>query len=133
MLCLLLLSLSLLVVLVLVLVLVLVVVVVVVVCLLLLVVEVLLLVVVELLLLVVVVVVVVVVLTNVVYRIVSVNMCNIHIILKFPRRDSKPKKRLPRTQGDTMCIIVLDVYDRPVFSESLLGFGVSSGEIVDII
>ena len=27
-----------------------------------------------------------------------------------------------------MCVIVFDVYYRPVFSESLLGFGVSSGE-----
>ena len=41
-----------------------------------------------------------------------------------PRRDSKK-------QGDTMCMIVSDVYYRPVFSESLLGFGVSSVEFRD--
>ena len=27
-----------------------------------------------------------------------------------------------------MCVVVFDVYHRPVLSESLLGFGVSSGE-----
>ena len=32
-----------------------------------------------------------------------------------------------------MCIIVSDVYDGPVFSESPLGFGVSSGEFRDIL
>ena len=34
-------------------------------------------------------------------------------------------------QANTMCIIVVGVYYRPVFSESLLGFGVSSGELLD--
>ena len=35
----------------------------------------------------------------------------------------------PRKQGYTMCFTVFDVYYRPVFSESLLGFEVSSGEL----
>ena len=33
--------------------------------------------------------------------------------------------------GDNMCSSVFDVSCRPVFSESLLGFGVSSGEFLD--
>ena len=32
-----------------------------------------------------------------------------------------------------MCIIVFDVNYRPVFSESLLGFGVFSGESMDSV
>ena len=34
-------------------------------------------------------------------------------------------------QGDTMCVIVVDVYRCPVFSESLLRSGVSSGRWMD--
>ena len=30
-----------------------------------------------------------------------------------------------------MCMILFEVYDRPVFWESLLGFGVSSGKFRD--
>ena len=41
------------------------------------------------------------------------------------------QEETPRKQGDTMCIIVSDAYYRPVFSESSLGFGVSSGEFRD--
>ena len=47
------------------------------------------------------------------------------------------KKRL-QTQKETprnnvTCIICVDVYHRPVCSESLLGFGVSSGEFRDVV
>ena len=55
------------------------------------------------------------------------------IIQEFPRRDSKPKRRLERKQGDDTCMIVFDVYYRPAFSESLLGCGVSSEESMDSI
>ena len=58
---------------------------------------------------------------------------SVRAIQEFPRRDSKPKKRLPNKQGDTMCIIVFDVHHRPVFSEYLLRFGVSSGKFGDAV
>ena len=52
-------------------------------------------------------------------------------IQEFPRRDWQPQEETPRKQGDTMCIIVFDVCYRHAFSESLLGFRVSSGEFGD--
>ena len=51
-------------------------------------------------------------------------------IHKFPRR-LQTQEETPRKQGDTVCCIFFDVYYRPVYLESLLGFGVSSGEFMD--
>ena len=48
-----------------------------------------------------------------------------HKIQEFPRRDSKPRKRLQENRA-MLRNIVCDVWYCPVFSESLLGFGASS-------
>ena len=40
------------------------------------------------------------------------------------------QEETPRQQGDVMCIVVSDVSHRPLFSESLLEFGVSSGKFM---
>ena len=47
------------------------------------------------------------------------------------QRRLQSQEGTPREQGDTMWIVVFDVCYRPVFSESPLGFGVSSGELRD--
>ena len=52
-------------------------------------------------------------------------------IQELPRRDSKPKKRLRENRAISCVLLSFDVHHRPVFSESLLGFGVSSGEFRD--
>ena len=51
---------------------------------------------------------------------------------RIPWKRLRTREETPRKQGDTMCIIVFDVYCRPVFLEPLLVFGVSSGELRDI-
>ena len=50
---------------------------------------------------------------------------------RIPQRRLQSQEETPRKQGDTMCTIVFDGYHRPVFSESLLGFGIYSGEFRD--
>ena len=47
---------------------------------------------------------------------------------EFPQKRLQTKEETPIKQGDTMCMIVFDVYYWPVFSESLLEFGDSSRE-----
>ena len=42
------------------------------------------------------------------------------------------QEETPRKQGDTTCIVVFDVYYGPVFSESLVGIGVSSGDFLSL-
>ena len=51
---------------------------------------------------------------------------------EFPRRDSKPERRL-REKRAILCNAVFDVHYSPASSESLLGFGVLSGESMDYI
>ena len=43
------------------------------------------------------------------------------------------QEKTPRKDRDTSCIIVFDLYYGTVFSESLLGFGASSGELRDVM
>ena len=50
---------------------------------------------------------------------------------RIPQKRLQTQEETQRKQGDTMCIIVSDVCYRPVFSESLLGFVVSSGQFRD--
>ena len=52
---------------------------------------------------------------------------------RIPRRRLKIQEETPRKQGDIMCIVGFDIHYGPVFSESLLGFGVSSGEFRDLV
>ena len=77
-----------------------------------------------------------------------------HINPLIPQKRLQTQEETPRQQGDTTCIIIIiiimiviiiiiiiiiivisvfHVYYHPVFSESLLGFGVSSGEFRDIV
>ena len=49
----------------------------------------------------------------------------------IPQKKLQIQEETPRKHGDTTCIIVFDVCSRPVFSESLLGLGVFSGEFRD--
>ena len=51
---------------------------------------------------------------------------------RLPQKRLQSEEETPRKHGDTRFMIVFDVYYRPVFSESLLGFGVSSGGFRDI-
>ena len=50
---------------------------------------------------------------------------------RIPQKRLQTQEETPRKRGDTLCNVVFDVYYHPVFSESLLGFGVSSGEFWD--
>ena len=55
-------------------------------------------------------------------------------MLQHPRilqKRLQTEEKTPRKQGVAMSMIVFDVYYCPAFSESLLGFGVSSGEFRD--
>ena len=60
-------------------------------------------------------------------------MCTYTHNPRIPHKRLQTQEATLRKQGDASCILVFDVYDRPVFSESLLGFGVSSGEFRDIL
>ena len=50
---------------------------------------------------------------------------NTYIIQEFPRRDSKPKRRLQDNRTILRVLLFLMLLPSPVFSESLLGSGVS--------
>ena len=50
---------------------------------------------------------------------------------RIPQKRFQAQGETPREQGDTMCIMVFGVYYGSVFSESLLGFGISSREFRD--
>ena len=55
----------------------------------------------------------------------------VRVIVIIPQKRPRTQDETPRIQGDTICVIVFDVYYRPVFSESVLGFGVPSWEFGD--
>ena len=51
----------------------------------------------------------------------------------IPQKRLQTQEEAPRTQGETMCVVVCDACYRPVVLEYLVGFGVSSWECGDII
>ena len=47
---------------------------------------------------------------------------------RIPQKRLQTQEETLRQQGNTMCVVGFDAYYRLVFLQSLLGFGVSSGE-----
>ena len=57
--------------------------------------------------------------------------CKIHKIPEIPQKRLQTQEETPRKQGDTRCVVAFDACCCPVFLESLLESGVSSGEFGD--
>ena len=57
---------------------------------------------------------------------------NVMAYPRIPQKRLQTQEETSRKQGDAMCMIVVDVYNRPVVLEYLLGFGVYSGEFRDM-